>query len=58
LADERLRISSAHIATFGERVVDVFYVKDTFGLKLTHASRIDRLKVRLIAAASGTVSAS
>ena len=31
-----LQISSAHITTYGERVVDVFYVKDIFGLKVDH----------------------
>ncbi len=29
-----LQISTAKIATYGERAVDVFYVKDLFGLKL------------------------
>ena len=29
-----LQIVSAHISTYGERVVDVFYVKDVFGLKV------------------------
>jgi [protein-PII] uridylyltransferase len=29
-----LQIASAHISTYGERVVDVFYVKDVFGLKI------------------------
>ncbi len=32
-------ISSAHISTYGERVVDVFYVKDVFGLKITQAPK-------------------
>ena len=31
LKDLGLSISSAHIGTYGERVVDVFYVKDVFG---------------------------
>ena len=29
-------INSAHISTVGSRAVDVFYVKDRFGLKLSH----------------------
>ncbi len=43
-----LTIHSAQIATYGERAVDVFYVKDGFGLKITHAQRLDdiRKKVR------------
>ena len=34
-----LNIASAHIATFGEKVVDVFYVTDLIGSKVMHASR-------------------
>ena len=30
-----LQISSAKISTFGERAVDVFYVKDGFGMKIS-----------------------
>lgn len=29
-----LQIASAHISTYGEQAVDVFYVKDVFGLKI------------------------
>jgi [protein-PII] uridylyltransferase len=53
LAEERLRISSAHIATFGAKIVDVFYVKDLFGLKLSHPARLARVKARLLEAAAG-----
>jgi hypothetical protein len=31
--------SSAHVATFGERVVDVFYVTALLGAKITAATR-------------------
>jgi [protein-PII] uridylyltransferase len=34
-----LNIASAHVATFGERVVDVFYVTDLLGDKITSATR-------------------
>ena len=34
-----LNIASAHVATFGERVVDVFYITDLFGAKITAATR-------------------
>jgi [protein-PII] uridylyltransferase len=34
-----LNITSAHISTFGEKVVDVFYVCDLTGGKVTHPSR-------------------
>ena len=33
LANMNVYIASAVIATYGEQVVDTFYVKDTFGLK-------------------------
>ena len=39
LAKLNLNIASAHIATFGEKVVDVFYVTDLTGSKITHAGR-------------------
>jgi [protein-PII] uridylyltransferase len=42
-------ISSAHISTYGERVVDVFYVKDVFGLKITQVSKMRQIQRRLAA---------
>ncbi|WP_373087986.1 [protein-PII] uridylyltransferase [Sneathiella sp.] len=47
-----LSISSAHIATYGERAVDVFYVKDSFGLKITSKIKLANIEKRLIAALS------
>jgi [protein-PII] uridylyltransferase len=44
LKDLGLVIHSAHISTYGERVVDVFYVKDVFGLKLTQRTKLQRLE--------------
>ena len=34
-----LNIGSAHIVTFGEKAVDVFYVTDLTGAKITNAAR-------------------
>ena len=34
-----LNIASAHIVTFGEKAVDVFYVTDLTGTKITHSGR-------------------
>ena len=34
-----LNIASAHVATFGEKAADVFYVTDLLGTKITHPSR-------------------
>ena len=43
-------IASAHISTFGERVVDVFYVKDVFGLKVDHEGKLEQIRAALLAA--------
>jgi [protein-PII] uridylyltransferase len=45
-----LQITSAHISTYGERVVDVFYVKDIFGLKVDDKTKLDQIEQRLLAA--------
>ena len=43
-----LNIGSAHVATFGERVVDVLYVTDLFGAKITSPTRQATIKRALI----------
>ena len=48
LKDLGLVISSAHIATYGERVVDVFYVKDVFGLKIRQSSKARQIQQHLV----------
>jgi [protein-PII] uridylyltransferase len=50
LKERGLVIHSAHISTYGERVVDVFYVKDVFGMKVTSRAKIERLDKELKAA--------
>ena len=47
LKDLGLVIHSAHISTYGERVVDVFYVKDVFGMKLSQRSKLQRVHKQL-----------
>jgi [protein-PII] uridylyltransferase len=49
LVDLKLQVSSAKISTFGERIVDVFYVKDSFGLKVSHPRLLSALRDTLIA---------
>ena len=44
LAEQNLQISSAKISTYGASIVDVFYVKDLFGLKLHENKRLDSIK--------------
>ncbi|MGE0651599.1 MAG: [protein-PII] uridylyltransferase [Alphaproteobacteria bacterium] len=50
LTELNLQISSAKVSTYGTRAVDVFYVKDIFGLKITHDGRIAELRARLLEA--------
>ena len=38
-----LQIASAHITTYGERAVDVFYVKDMFGLKVVNQEKLKQV---------------
>ncbi len=45
-----LQIASAHITTYGMRAVDVFYVKDVFGLKVENEQKLARLREALLAA--------
>jgi [protein-PII] uridylyltransferase len=47
LSQLNLQISSAHVTTYGERAVDVFYVKDLFGLKIVHEGKLAEIKTRL-----------
>ena len=47
LAASNIYISSAVIATYGAQVVDTFYVKDMFGLKLYTKSRQESLERKL-----------
>jgi [protein-PII] uridylyltransferase len=44
ISDLGLQIGSAHISTYGERVVDVFYVKDVFGMKVENESKIQQIR--------------
>ena len=50
LTANNISIASAIIATYGEQAVDVFYVKDLFGLKLHAENRRRALETRLRAA--------
>ena len=38
-----LQIATAHITTYGERAVDVFYVKDLFGLKIVNQEKLKQI---------------
>jgi len=49
LSKLNLNIASAHVATFGERVVDVFYVTDLVGAQITSPTRQAAIKRPLLA---------
>ena len=53
LFQSKVTIHSAHIATYGERAVDTFYVTDLLGAKITASSRLKSLEKRLLEAAEG-----
>jgi [protein-PII] uridylyltransferase len=42
-----LQVSSAKISTYGEKVVDVFYVKNLFGHKVEHPVKLDEIRAAL-----------
>lgn len=43
-----LQISSAKISTYGEKVIDVFYVKDLFGHKVDHERKLKDIREHLV----------
>ena len=53
LFESKVTLHSAHIATYGERAVDTFYVTDLFGGKIEAKPRIKALEARLLLAAKG-----
>ena len=50
LADIGVVIASAHIATYGERAVDAFYLQSASGLKITDPAVLARIEKELLAA--------
>jgi [protein-PII] uridylyltransferase len=42
-----LQVSSAKISTYGEKVVDVFYVKNLFGHKVEHPDKLAEIRAVL-----------
>ncbi len=53
LSDLSLDIASAHITTFGEKVIDTFYVTDLTGGKIDNETRLDAIRTRLVAVLGG-----
>jgi [protein-PII] uridylyltransferase len=56
LFEAGLSISSSMVATYGERAIDVFYVRDGFGHKIVHPDRQASIKAKLLAALDGPAS--
>jgi [protein-PII] uridylyltransferase len=54
ISEQGLQIGSAHITTYGVRAVDVFYVKDVFGLKVENERKLRTLRDALVGALGGT----
>ncbi len=52
LFQSKLVVHSAHVATFGERAADSFYVTDLFGDKVESKSRLATIERRLLEAAT------
>ncbi|WP_240782513.1 [protein-PII] uridylyltransferase [Roseococcus sp. SYP-B2431] len=50
ISEQGLQIASAHITTYGVRAVDVFYVKDVFGLKVENERKLAPLRSALLEA--------
>ncbi len=52
LYEEHISIFSAHVATYGERAVDVFYIHDAEGKKITSKRKLQSLDNKLAKVAS------
>lgn len=50
LTECQLQVVTAHIATYGSRAVDVFYVKDVYGLKVVHTAKMEQVQQALLKA--------
>jgi [protein-PII] uridylyltransferase len=57
LFESKVTLHSAHIATYGERAVDTFYVTDLTGDKIQSEARIKDIEKRLLEEASDTPAA-
>ena len=58
LFQSKVTVHSAHVATYGERAVDTFYVTDLLGGKIEGKARLQTLERRMLEAAGSEVSES
>ncbi len=49
----QLQVMTAHVATYGTKAVDVFYVKDNYGFKIVHYNKIAAVQQALVSAIEG-----
>jgi len=56
LFQSKVTVHSAHVATYGERAVDTFYVTDLLGGKIESKGRLQTLERRLLEAAGSKIS--
>ncbi len=47
LAELKLLVATSHISTYGEKAVDVFYVRDLTGQKIIEATKLDHIRTSL-----------
>ncbi len=57
LTDLGLSIITAHISTYGVQAVDVFYVKDRYGMQVAKKTEIERVRSKLLSALEAPKSA-
>jgi [protein-PII] uridylyltransferase len=50
ITDQGMQIASAHVSTYGVRAIDVFYVKDVFGLKIKNERKLENLRQAILQA--------
>jgi len=48
LTEQGLQITSAKVTTYGEKAIDVFYVRDQGGLKITHEGKLEQIRSALL----------
>jgi [protein-PII] uridylyltransferase len=58
LSAQQLQIASALVTTYGETAVDVFYVKDLFGLQIRHDGKLARIRDALLEVLGGAANGS
>lgn len=52
LFESKVTLHSAHIATYGERAVDTFYITDLFGAKIEGRAKLKSIETKLLEAAT------